>query len=239
MKLLNRLMFPAALLVIVLGSLGLTWPFPPLFSPSANNYQLASANWFSQEMQMIEARSDINPTVLRLSLIAYEKARQQGLDNKQLLTVIDYTKPSDEKRLWVFDMRTGKTLFNTWVSHGKNSGEAVASSFSNDPGSLKSSLGVFVTDSTPYEGDKGIALRMHGLEPGFNNNAYARSIVFHGAWYVNADNIRKNGEVGRSWGCPAVPTDLAKPLIDTIKDDTLVFAYYPDRNWLEHSRFIS
>lgn len=239
MKVLNRLLFPAAVAVIVLGTLGLTWPFPPLFTSSANNFPLASNAWLNRETQIIESRANIDPQVLHYSLIAYEKARAQGLDNKQLLTVIDYSKPSDEKRLWVFDMRNGRTLFNTWVSHGKNSGAATANSFSNDPGSLKSSLGVFVTDSQPYNGDKGIALRMKGLEPGINNNAYSRDIVFHGAWYVNADTIRKTGAVGRSWGCPAVSTDLAKPLIDTIKDDTLVFAYYPDRSWLAHSRYTS
>lgn len=238
MKLLKRLLFPAAIAVIVLGTLGLTWPFPPLFT-SPNNFPVASNDWLNREMQIIESRTNIDPSVLRLSLVAYSKARREGLDSKQLLTVIDYSKPSDEKRLWVFDLRNGRTLFNTWVSHGKNSGQATANSFSNDPGSLKSSLGVFVTDSTPYNGDKGIALRMKGLEPGINNNAYSRDIVFHGAWYVNADTIRKYGEVGRSWGCPAVSPELAKPLIDTIKDDTVVFAYYPDHNWLAHSRFIS
>ena len=91
----------------------------------------------------------------------------------------------------------------------------------------------------PYQGGNGYSLRMRGLEQGVNDKAYDRDIVFHGAWYVNPDTIRKYGQLGRSWGCPAVREDLAKPLIDTIKEQTVVFAYYPDKKWLSHSKFLS
>jgi hypothetical protein len=98
---------------------------------------------------------------------------------------------------------------------------------------------VFVTDTGPYLGGNGYSLRLHGLERGINDNAYRRDIVIHGAWYVNADTIRRYGSVGRSWGCPAVSETMAKSLIDTIKENTLIFAYYPDRKWLAHSQFIN
>ncbi len=222
----------------LLGLFGFIWPFSWLFS-NPNPEKIGTSAWINKQVQIIESQtSNIDAKVLRLSLQAYIKARQKGYDNKQLLTVIDYSKPSSERRLWVFDLKKGHTLFNTWVSHGKNSGGMSANSFSNSPGSLKSSLGVFVTDK-PYIGGKGYSLRMRGLERGVNDNAYRRDIVFHGAWYVNPDTIRRYGQVGRSWGCPAVSTDTARSLIDTIKENTVVFAYYPDRKWLNRSEFLA
>ena len=217
---------------------GFSWPFSWLFSGN-NSEPFGTHNWIQKETQLLESRAgNINPQVLHLSLIAYLNARKHGLDTKQLLTVIDYSMPSTEKRLWVFDMKSGRTLFNTWVSHGKNSGGISSTSFSNSPGSLKSSIGVFMTDE-PYIGKNGYSLRLRGLERSINDNAYRRDIVVHGARYVNPDTISKYGQIGRSWGCPAVSTELAQPLINTIKENTLIFAYYPDRDWLSHSQFLT
>lgn len=225
------------LILIFISLCGFEWPS---FYSQPNLEKMGSAAWLSRETQMIKSHvSNINDKALRLSLIAYEHIRQRGYDRKQVLTVIDYSKPSTEKRLWVFDLKNGKTLFNTWVSHGKNSGGIHATSFSNQNGSLKSSLGVFVTDHVPYIGSNGYSLRLRGLEPGVNDNAYSRHVVIHGAGYVNSDIIREYGQVGRSWGCPAVNRALARPLIDTIKDKTLVFVYYPDKKWLSHSQFLA
>lgn len=219
--------------------LGFTWPFSWLFSKT-NPERFGTSAWLERQMTILKSEAgNIDSKVLRLSLIAYINARNKGYGDRHLLTVIDYSKPSTEKRLWVFDLRTGHELFNTWVSHGKNSGGLNAYSFSNANGSLKSSFGVFITDRSPYEGGNGYSLRLHGLEKGVNDHAYDRNVVIHGAWYVNPDTIRRYGQIGRSWGCPAVSSELAKPIINTIKDSTLVFAYYPDRNWLSHSRFLS
>lgn len=226
-------------LLALLGLAGFDWPFTGFFS-HPNPETPGTKAWLDKQVQIIQAQAtNIDPKVLRLSLLAYMKARQQGHDNKQLLTVIDYSKPSTERRLWIFDLKRGKTLFNTWVSHGKNSGGVQATSFSNTHGSLKSSIGVFTTEYVPYVGSNGYSLRMRGLEPGVNDNAYSRDIVFHGAWYVNPATIRKYGQVGRSWGCPAVDENKARSIIDTIKANTLVFAYYPDKNWLSKSRYLA
>lgn len=223
----------------IMGLLGLSWPFTWLF-PNPNPEKFGTSAWISKQIEIVKSESsNIDTKVLRLSLLAYIKARNSGLDNKELLTIIDYSLPSTAKRLWVFDLKHGHMLYNTWVSHGKNSGGVSATSFSNKPGSLKSSLGVFVTESVPYEGGNGYSLRMRGLEAGFNDKAYDRDIVFHGARYVNGATAQQYGQVGRSWGCPAVSDRLAKPLIDTIKEHTLVFAYYPDKNWLSHSKFLA
>lgn len=196
--------------------------------------------WLYHEMKIINSQApNIDQNVLKTSLIAYLHARKLGLDNKKLLTIIDYSKPSTERRLWVVDLNNAKVLFNTWVSHGKNSGEMRATSFSNIPGSLKSSLGVFLTASTPYIGNYGYALRLIGLEHGFNDKAFVRDIVVHGAWYAHPDTIKKYGTLGRSWGCPAVSRNTVRPLINAIKNNTLVVVYYPDRQWLNHSTFLA
>lgn len=223
-------------LISVLASLGFEWPF--FKSASHVKAPMGSHDWIHQHTQKFKSQArNIDEKVLRLGLIAYFNARKKGLADKELLTIIDYSKPSTEKRMWVLDLKNGKTLFNTWVSHGKNSGGLNSTSFSNQNGSLKSSIGVFLT-ANPYFGGNGYSLRLKGLEGGINDNAYRRSIVIHGAWYAKADIIRKYGQLGRSWGCPAVSTELARPLINTIKENTLVVAYYPDRRWISKSRFL-
>jgi hypothetical protein len=213
--------------------------FTSLFNPKVK-VPINDQAWVSKEISVINAQADnLDPDVLKLGLVVYANARQRGLANKQFLTLIDYSKPSNERRLWVVDMRTSKVLFNTWVSHGKNSGDVNATSFSNELGSLKSSIGVFVTQGTPYEGGNGYSLRLMGLEQGFNDNAYRRAIVVHGAWYVDPEVIKRYGQLGRSWGCPAVGSDTVRPLINTIRDNSLVVVYYPDRNWLSNSTFLT
>jgi hypothetical protein len=182
--------------------------------------------------------SNLDPNVLKLGLKAYIKAKQEGYDHKGLLTIIDYTKESNERRLWVIDLNSDKVLFNTWVTHGKNSGVLKPIFFSNQPSTLKSSFGVFLTDGIPYSGNNGYSLRLRGLERGINDNAYQRAIVIHGAWYAAAEVVKKYGVLGRSWGCPAVDEKLARPLIDTIKNNTLVFIYAADQQWLRSSSFL-
>lgn len=182
------------------------------------------------------AFADINPQVLASSLRAYRHAVSKGITTNPLLTIVDYSKSSTDKRLWVIDTRTNKVLFNTWVAHGKNSGDAASTEFSNKPESLKSSIGVFVTEET-YTGKHGDSLRVQGLEPGFNNNAYRRSIVFHGAKYVSA-KIASTGKLGHSWGCFAVSQKVINSLVKTIKNKVLVVAYYPDKGWLKSSNFL-
>lgn len=219
------------------GLVGFSSPFSWLLS-TPNNSPFGSSPWLQREVQILKSEAgNIDSNVLRLSLIAYLSAHKQGYGSKPILTVIDYSKPSSERRMWVFDLRNNRTLYNTWVTHGKNSGGAYATSFSNSPGSLKSSIGVFVT-AGPYFGKNGYSVRLRGLES-VNSNAYNRAIVIHGARYANPDIIRSYGQIGRSWGCPAVSTAVATPLINTVKDNSIVFAYYPDRSWLSHSRFLN
>jgi hypothetical protein len=181
----------------------------------------------------------LKPNVLRLALDANACAAQRGLVKRQeLLTVIDYSIPSDEPRLFTFDLASRKLLFRELVAHGKNSGGNLPDTFSNVHGSLATSLGLFVTAGT-YVGSNGYSLKLRGLEKGVNDNAWDRLIVMHGAPYVNPGIVRTLGRLGRSWGCPAVRTEIARKMIDTIKGGSAIFAYYPDSHWLSTSAFLS
>lgn len=175
--------------------------------------------------------------VLKLALRAYKNADKRGSVKKPVLTVIDYSLPSNKQRMWVFDMRTEKLLYNTFVAHGKNSGVNKANHFSNRESSKESSLGTYITKDT-YIGSKGYSLNLEGLDKGFNDNAYNRRVVVHGAWYVEPDFIKKTGRAGLSWGCPAIAQTLAKPVINTIKNGSVIFAYFPDKNFLSHSGYL-
>jgi hypothetical protein len=177
------------------------------------------------------------PHVLGLALSTARCAQQTlPVSNRRLLTLIDYSRPSTSPRLWVIDLETGRVLFEELVAHGRGSGDNLTEHFSNEPGSLASSLGLFLTGDT-YDGSNGYSLRLQGLEPGVNHRAVERAIVMHGAPYVRT-GMERFGRLGRSWGCPAVRPAVARRLIDTIKGGTLLLAYYPDAQWLQGSWFV-
>lgn len=178
-----------------------------------------------------------DPKVIGLAVQAAECAQTQSGQPSDRLAVIDYSKPSSQPRLWVFDTVNRKLLFQELVAHGKNSGDANATRFSNAPESLASSIGLFRTSDT-YNGKNGYSLRMNGLEPGVNDKALARAIVIHGAAYVNDAMAKVAGRIGRSWGCPAVRTAIAHKLIDALKGGQMVFSYYPDKKWLASSNYL-
>jgi hypothetical protein len=185
--------------------------------------------------RLAPAASDLNPEVLALATRAADCARRQGLiDGFHSLAVIDYSLPSTRPRLWVFDVQDGQLLFKELVAHGRNTGERDANRFSNAEGSRMSSLGLYLTADV-YDGINGYSLRLHGLDAGFNDNALARAIVMHGAPYVSEAFAARFGRIGRSWGCPAVRQEVARSVIDTLKGGALLFAYYPDRQWLAES----
>ncbi len=175
---------------------------------------------------------DVDPGVLALALEARSCAVRNGdVAADARLAVIDYSRPSTERRLWVFDMSSERLLHHEYVAHGSGSGENFAKHFSNNEGSYQTSLGLYRTAET-YIGKNGYSLRMDGLDPGFNDNARPRAIVMHGAWYANPDLIRTQGRLGRSQGCPALREQVAKVVIDELKQRNLVFAYANDAAWL-------
>jgi hypothetical protein len=181
----------------------------------------------------------ISPDVLRLAVNAVSCAVNSGaIEQPRTLTVIDYSLPSTQPRLWVFEVPSARLLFHELVAHGRNTGENMAASFSDAMNSRQSSLGLFVTRDT-YVGSNGYSLRLDGLEPGFNAHALERAIVMHGAPYVDASLAKQQGRIGRSWGCPALREAIARNIIDTVRGGGVIFSYYPDQKWLTSSRFLN
>jgi len=176
----------------------------------------------------------------RLSYVVFDKAMHGYINlknagklnnQKELISICDFNQSSVVERLWVIDLAAKKVLFNTYVAHGQGTGEDCAVQFSNKPNSHKSSIGFYVT-TEPYIGDHGLSLRMQGMDQGFNDAAFDRDIVVHGAEYVCDKYICENQRLGRSWGCPAVPLEFAEPIVNTIKDGTCLFIYYPEPKYL-------
>jgi hypothetical protein len=165
-------------------------------------------------------------------------AEKKLLNNPGVLTIIDYSKPSSQKRLYVLDMNSGKILFNTLVAHGRNSGLEYATAFSNQEESHKTSLGFFITLNT-YNGGNGYSLKLKGCEKGINDKALERAIVMHGADYANENFIQHNGYLGRSYGCPAVPEKINKELINAIKNGSCMFLYHSTKKYTTVSKILN
>jgi len=175
--------------------------------------------------------------IIKLGLIAYNNAVRRGITRRKLLTIVDFSKPSTERRFYTFDLQKHKILYHELVAHGKYSGGKHAVSFSNDHNSHKTSLGVYVTEST-YLGKQGFSLRLHGLERGYNDNVKARGVVVHGSRYVSDEFIKVAGQLGRSYGCLALDHKRSGPIINMIKDGTLIMVYHPASSWVENSHML-
>lgn len=179
-------------------------------------------------------KEKISYSIFEKALTGYDKISKK---NKDIIVIIDYTKPATEKRFYVLDLKNKKVLYETLVSHGKNSGINQTIAFSNTPNSYQSTLGFFLTDTT-YSGEFGYSLRLKGLEPGINSNTEKRKIVIHGAEYVSYDFIKKNGFLGRTLGCPALPKEYTGPIIETIKNGTVLFVIGNDQEYLKNSHIL-
>ena len=181
---------------------------------------------------------NIETDVFEMALDAASCAVRTGaVSAPETLTVIDYSKPSSERRLWVFDLKAKELVYEELVAHGQGSGANMATQFSNEDESHQTSLGLFVTRDT-YVGKNGYSLRLDGLDRGVNDRARDRAIVMHGAPYVSEQFVKANGRLGRSWGCPAISAVVAKQMIDRVKGGGLVFAYYPDAKLLKTSKYL-
>lgn len=180
-----------------------------------------------------------NENLLEMAVNGYHKlVNNEQLEKGKTLTIVDFSLPSTEKRLWIIDVESGIILTNTVVSHGRNSGDLMAEKFSNIDSSYMSSLGFYVTGET-YFGKHGYSLRLDGVEKGFNDKARDRAIVIHGAEYANENFITNTGRLGRSLGCPALPVDTSKEIIDIIKDKTCLFIFGKDDDYIAKSKLIN
>jgi hypothetical protein len=178
-----------------------------------------------------ELRATANETFLVLaSTVGQSAAAERLIDFKQkydpasrqrYFAIVDFSKPSTSKRLFIFDTLANK-VENYYVAHGRGSGENFAERFSNLSGSNSSSLGIYKT-LNEYNGQHGRSLRLEGLER-TNSNAQARAVVMHTADYVSESFIRRTGRLGRSEGCFAVERSVGDKLIDELKDGAYIIA---------------
>jgi hypothetical protein len=182
--------------------------------------------------------NELNSIAIKLAITGYEKLKQSGeIANLRYITVADFSKPSNEERLFIIDMSIMKIVLKSLVAHGRNSGKKYAASFSNTIASYQSSLGFYITGDL-YNGKHGKSLSLIGMEPGINDNAKQRAIVIHGANYVSDTFIQQQGYIGRSQGCPAVPLNKVEAIISTIQGASCLFIYAPDKHYLQASPLI-
>ena len=229
---------------------------PMVFAATQAQYQVFKANIEVEEsteinngsdLTVIEAEYDslhlenlgLSKTAFSYAMKGFNFLVQAGkLSKENIISIVDFSQPSSRKRLFIIDLNNLRVLYNTYVAHGVNSGKEYANQFSNTPESFKSSLGFYETKST-YLGAHGYSLRLAGLERGINDNAEKRDIVIHSAGYVDESLIRSQGYIGRSWGCPALPEKLHKPIIDKIKNGSCLFIYSENDAYLKKSKIIN
>lgn len=206
---------------------------------SYHNGPVINANELEIKSLDIASKLKVNNEAIRLAITGYEKLKQLGkLSNLRYLTIADFSKPSNEERFYVIDMEKQVMLMQTLVAHGRNSGTKFAKSFSNISSSFQSSLGFYVTGN-PYKGKHGTSLELNGVETGINDKAKQRAIVIHGADYVSNSFIQSQGYIGRSLGCPAVPTHQVLKIIQAIKGASCFFVYAPNKEYLTNSDLIN
>lgn len=204
----------------------------PLSSPTASASQGALFE------SLAKVAPGLNREALRHAVAAMQCAVNHGAAPARRLAVIDYAQPSTARRLWIFDLERKRLLLRDFVAHGRLSGENFASRFSNSVGSYQSSLGLFRTEES-YHGKHGYSLRMDGLEPGVNDRARERAIVIHSAEYVDPRLVQSQGRIGRSLGCPAVRPEVGRMVVDQLKGGQYLFAWYPERRWLQSSAYLN
>jgi len=208
-----------------------------LFLPVTSNAIAQGLNTQQCVQKLQQSHPELNQAALVASLRAYAHLKNQGYDPKEQLTFIDFTKPSTQKRLYVIDMQTCRIQYITYVAHGKNTGWIRAKHFSNQSGTFESSLGVYLTGQA-YYGIAGYSLKLKGLDLGFNDRAASRHLVMHPAWYASASFAKAYGRLGHTLGCFGINPKIAPKLINTIKNDTVLVAYYPDPKWLATSIYL-
>lgn len=207
-------------------------------APVATGAKNTDKNFFLYDSLQLSTLG-LSKAAFEYALTGYNALVETGkIQKDNILTIIDFSLPSNSKRLFVIDLVSGELLFNTFVSHGRGSGTVLATRFSNAFNSFKSSLGFYTTADT-YTGKHGYSLRLEGQEAGINDNAFNRGIVIHSANYVNEQAAKNRGYIGRSQGCPAIPEALKKPIIETIRNGSCLFVYSPDKYYAAHSKLLN
>lgn len=204
-----------------------------------NKISFNPINNLAIKIVLLTTKFSISKEAVQHAFTAYEKLKLSGqVLNQRYLTIADFSKPSSEKRLFIIDINKMELVLQTLVAHGRNSGTLFAKAFSNKNQSYQSSLGFYLTGNI-YKGKHGMSLQLSGIESGINDHAKQRAIVIHGADYVSNNLIKKQGYIGRSLGCPAVPQNEVKEIIQTIKGASLLYIYAPSNNYTKKSKLIT
>jgi len=229
------------LCIVTYLSLYLIFLFLPSVKPAAAELTPANSGEPATLYQALDlAGRGLSEEIFLLALKGHDRLDAQSkLRNNHLLTIVDFSQSSRNKRFYVIDLIKKSVLFQTYVAHGRNTGEEYASHFSNQAGSWKSSLGFYLTKESIISSGTGFSLLLEGLEKGFNDNALEREIIIHGADYATESFIRRTGRLGRSFGCPSLPPDQVKPVVETIREGSCLFIYSPDPQYLSNSRLLS
>lgn len=211
-----------------------------IFTISASDVEEFSTFELSTYYNQLSGPSRPAYDVFEKGIRGFNKLKKEGKinQNKNIISIVDFRLPSNKKRLWIIDMNTLEVLYNTYVAHGRNTGGKFAEKFSNTPQSLQSSLGFYVTAES-YIGKHGLSLRLDGQEKGFNNNARRRAVVLHSADYATPQFVNAQGRLGRSFGCPAIPPKNHREIVKLIKEGTCLFIYYPNKEYLSRSEYLS
>lgn len=210
-----------------------TRPAPaPLYDPAGF---VAAKMEVYDSLRLFEA--GLSRKVFQMALKGMGRLVKSNHIRENIITIVDFSQPSVNRRMYVIDLENFELVFHTWVAHGVRSGKGAASSFSNKPSSFKSSLGFYITGDT-YLGTNGYSLKLRGVEKGINDFALKRGIVMHGADYVNEEYINSQGYIGRSHGCPAVPMEMCESIIDELKEGSCLFIYHPSSTYRTKSRLI-
>jgi L,D-transpeptidase catalytic domain len=208
----------------------------PIITPVLDNKMVAAVKMYDSLKLNIQGLSE---HAFLYAMKGFEYLKSTGkIANDHIISIVDFTRPSSQKRLFVIDIEKYKVLFNTYVAHGQGSGAEMATQFSNTPESFQSSLGFYRTSST-YFGKNGFSMKLCGLENGINSNAENRAIVMHAAPYVSEEIAQNQGHIGRSWGCPAVSEKLNKPIIETIKNGSCLFIFSENKKYIQGSKIIN
>ncbi len=229
----TRKIFASTLILIFTLSLS-------MFTPAEEKSGSATtANMLLAEISELNAVNIPSEEAFKLAYQGYNVLKgDSGNIKKDILTIIDFSLPSTEKRMWIIDLKSKSILFNDYVAHGRNSGEDEVVAFSNLSGSYMSSIGFYITAET-YQGKHGLSLRLEGMDDEYNSNARNRAIVMHGADYVSQDFIKQYGRLGRSLGCPSVSMEIHEAVIETIKEGSALFIYYPDTDFPKKSQVLN
>lgn len=207
-------------------------PTTPILFDIDNSTENTEENILSN---YLDCFSVVSEDAMKYALSGYAQLSNEGkIAKKDIITIVDFSKPSTEERLFVINLKTKQVIAKSLCAHGRNSGEIWAEKFSNNSESYQSSLGFYICNET-YDGKNGYSLKLDGQEPGINDNARDRGVVIHGADYVSKQFIAGNGKLGRSQGCPALPLEKNEKIISLLKCGSCLFIYHPNKYYRTHS----